>query len=353
VSPIAPALNALSARIAALSAELGRRVDVGALGVTDRRGHLALRPPGLRSPNGACRLIRAADGWIAVNLAREEDQDLVPAWLRCDYGVEPWPAIAALARTRGWRELVSDAALLGLPVAGVGEVTCETLEPPLLSLGVGASAPRRWPLKVVDLSALWAGPLCGAVLAAMGASVAKVESVRRPDPTRATTPDFFRRLNGAKSDLILDMTQADGLARLRGEVLTADVLITSARPRAFAPLGLAPEEVFAGNPDLVWVAITGYGWTGEAASRVAFGDDAAAAGGLVRWTNTGAPRFLGDALADPVTGLAAVAGALRGLMSGGGVLVDAALARCAAGGPPPRGGAPPAGPPPPPPGSPK
>ena len=330
MSPVAPALDALSARIAALSDELGRRVDVGGLGVTDRRGHLALRPSGLRSPNGACRLIRAADGWIAVNLAREEDQDMVPAWLRCDHGVEPWPAIAGHARARAWSELVSDAALLGLPVAGVGEVACGSLESPLLSLGVGASTPRRGPLKVVDLSALWAGPLCGAVLAQMGASVTKVESVRRPDPTRTSTPEFFRRLNGAKSDLILDMTQPDGRARLRDEVLAADVLITSARPRAFAPLGLAPDEVYAANPGLVWVAITGYGWTGEGVSRVAFGDDAAAAGGLVRWTRTG-PRFLGDALADPVTGLAAAAGALRGLTSGGGVLVDAALARCAAG----------------------
>jgi hypothetical protein len=65
--------------------------------------------------------------------------------------------------------------------------------------------------------------------------------------------------------------------------------------------------------------------------RVAFGDDAAAAGGLVRWTSRGAPRFLGDALADPVTGLMAARGALEGLIAGGGVLVDVALARCASG----------------------
>ena len=64
---------------------------------------------------------------------------------------------------------------------------------------------------------------------------------------------------------------------------------------------------------------------------MAFGDDAAAAGGLVRWTPSGAPRFLGDALADPITGLAAALGALKGLDEGGGVLVDVALARLAAG----------------------
>jgi crotonobetainyl-CoA:carnitine CoA-transferase CaiB-like acyl-CoA transferase len=95
-------------------------------------------------------------------------------------------------------------------------------------------------------------------------------------------------------------------------------------------LGLAPAEMFAANPSLVWVAITGYGWTGAAGMRVGFGDDTAAAGGLVRWTQKGEPRFAGDALSDPVTGLAAALGALQALAGGGGVLVDAAMASAAA-----------------------
>ena len=94
---------------------------------------------------------------------------------------------------------------------------------------------------------------------------------------------------------------------------------------------MAPASLFAERPGLVWVAISGYGWTGEAADRVAFGDDAAAAGGLVHWTPDGPPNFLGDALADPLTGLAAASGALQALAQGGGVIVDAALARIAAG----------------------
>ena len=224
---------------------------------------------------------------------------------------------------------MAGADLLGLPAAAVGETKADRLDATLLPLG--RSAPAGGPLKVIDLSALWAGPMCGAILAAMGAQVTKVESVRRPDPTRTSTPDFFLRLNGAKHHLALDLGDPDGQARLRDAILGADVLITSARPRAFAGLGLDPAEIFAARPGLVWVAVTGHGWTGAAASRVAFGDDAAAAGGLVRWTADGEPRFLGDALADPVTGLAAALGALRGLEAGGGVLVDVALARSAAG----------------------
>ena len=329
MSQIASALTLQVAEIAALTARVGRRVDAASLGVLDRVGHLPLNPPGLISPNGACRLFRAADGWMAANLARDEDRELIPAWLGCDFGLDPWAAIAAHAGGHTTVALVAGADLLGLPACAVGEVTASGLEAPRLRLGSGGA--RSGALKVVDLSALWAGPLCGAILAAMGGEVTKVESPRRLDPTRTSTPAFFRSLNGAKHHLQLDLSAPDGQARLRDAILAADVLITSARPRAFPGLGLVPADLFAANPGLVWVAITGYGWTGAAASRVAFGDDAAAAGGLVRWTPGGEPRFLGDALADPVTGLAAALGALKGLEAGGGVLVDVALARAAAG----------------------
>ncbi|HEY2659475.1 MAG TPA: CoA transferase [Caulobacteraceae bacterium] len=331
MSPIAPALSALAAEIATLTEGLGRRVEVQDLRVTDRASDLTLAPPGLSSPNQACRLVEAADGWIAVNLARDEDRDLVAAWLGGAFGEEPWLQIGRLARGRSKDQLVEQAALLGLPVAAVGEIASDRLEAPLLRMAARCASPRHGPLRVIDLSTLWAGPLCGAVLAEMGAAVTKVEDLGRPDPTRTATPDFHRRLNGRKSDLGLDFSNPAQRAALRDLVLGADVLITSARPRAFAPLGLAPASIFAANPGLVWVAITGYGWTSGDPARVAFGDDAAAAGGLLGWTSDGAPRFLGDALADPVTGLAAAIGALRGLMENGGVVVDAALARCAAG----------------------
>lgn len=330
MSPIAPALAALGAEVADLTARFGRRVDPAVLGVLDRRGQLALRAPGRVSANGACGLFAAADGWIAVNLARDDDRDLVPAWLGCDYGVEPWAAVATLAPGRSAAELVESAAVLGLPVAAVGEATPGDLAPRRRRLAAGR-ARRSGGLTVIDLSALWAGPLCGALLAAMGAQVTRVDSLRRPDPTRGSTPDFFARLNAAKAVVALDLATPEGQARLFDEVAAADVLITSARARAFASVGLAPEAVFSANPGLVWVAVTGHGVEGAGAGRVAFGDDAAAAGGLVRWTRRGEPRFLGDALADPLTGLAATTGALCALGEGGGVMVDAAMARAAAG----------------------
>ena len=74
----------------------------------------------------------------------------------------------------------------------------------------------------------------------------------------------------------------------------------------------------------MWVSITGYGRAGVSADRVAFGDDAGAAGGLVVWRG-GEPLFCGDAIADPLTGLAAADACLGALQTGGRWLLDVSM----------------------------
>lgn len=276
-------------------------------------------------------MVRAADGWIAVNLAREEDRDLVPAWLHGEVEENAWDQVERLAAGRTRADLISDATLLGLPVAAVGELRVDRLRVPAAVEGPHRARLAGAPLKVIDLSALWAGPLCGAILAAMGAEVVKVETSARPDPGRTSTPRFFQRLNGAKTDIILDFSDPAHREWLRDQVAAADMVISSARPRGLAALGLDPRAKLQGSPGAVWIAITGYGWRGPESGRVAFGDDAAAAGGLVRWTEAGQPHFLGDALADPLTGMAAAVAGLGGLLQRGGRIVCPSLARVAAG----------------------
>jgi len=328
---VAGALADLAREIAALSERVGQRVEVDVGAVADRSDAISLAAPGVWSPNRSCRMVKAADGWIAVNLPRESDLLAVPAWIGCGLEADPWTAVVRLARSRCWRDLVAQARLLGLPVCGVGEVSTGSPAAALRRMSSGRPAARTGPPRVLDLSSLWAGPLCGSILAAAGCQVTKLESRSRPDVMRTAAPAFYRRLNGAKAAADLDLTAAGDVRRLGDLIAGADVVITSARPRAFEQFGTPPEAAFSANPGLVWVAISGYGWIGEGSDRVAFGDDAAAAGGLVRWTLQGRPRFLGDALADPLTGLAAAAGALQALSLGGGVLVDAAMARTSAG----------------------
>lgn len=324
-------IDELCGRIAERSAGLGQRVEAQTLGVHDRAPFMTLGPAGRDvSPNGSCRLLRTFDGWIALNLARPEDVELLSAWLGGDVPIDrAWSRAESLAAQQNTADLLAQAVLLGLPAARVAEAAADPDGPPRLRLGTGAARTDR-PLKVLDMSALWAGPLCGAVFAAFGAEVTRLESLRRPDPTRSTAPDFFKRLNGEKTELVLDLADPQGCEELSRRVAMSDVLITSARPRAFEALGLGADDVLAARPGLVWVAITGHGWFGAAGGRVGFGDDTAAAGGLLGWTETGAPYFLGDALSDPVTGLAAAASALQAIEEGGGILVDAAMSRCSA-----------------------
>jgi crotonobetainyl-CoA:carnitine CoA-transferase CaiB-like acyl-CoA transferase len=80
----------------------------------------------------------------------------------------------------------------------------------------------------------------------------------------------------------------------------------------------------------VWISITGHGRGGAAANRVAFGDDAAVAGGLVVWAGD-TPLFCADAVADPVTGLTAANACLDALAGGGRWLLDVSMAGVCAG----------------------
>jgi crotonobetainyl-CoA:carnitine CoA-transferase CaiB-like acyl-CoA transferase len=180
-------------------------------------------------------------------------------------------------------------------------------------------------LLVVDLSALWAGPLCGDLLARAGASVVKVESIWRPDGARRGPAGFFDLLNAHKRSVALDFGARDGVRALRELVGRADVVVEASRPRALEQFGIVGGEV---EGPQVWVSITGHG---RDAGRVAFGDDAAAAGGLVVWSGEGAPMFCADAVGDPVTGLTAAAACMEALAEGGRWLLDVSMAGVCAG----------------------
>ncbi len=278
-----------------------------------------LQVPDHRSANRQCHLLRTRDGWVALNLARGDDRDLVPALTGRNVPAQAeWEAVAAFASQVTTIEFCDRAVLMQLPVAILSEAPPFALADP---------ARTGTPGLVIDLSALWAGPLCAGLLARAGAEVVRIESVGRPDPTRQASPSLDQFLNGAKQMLALDLRNAADRDRLIAEIARADVLVTSARPAAFARLGLSPDQLFAANPCLVWAAITAHGWHGPQAQRVGFGDDCAVAGELVGWAD-GIPRFLGDALADPLTGVEA---ALAVFGATGGGLLDLGMSRIAAG----------------------
>ena len=328
---LVPAATALGEEVARLTGDLGGVVDVDPLALLGERAALTgFTRHGRRTCGGSGELLPTADGWLAVSLPRPDDLALVPAWL----GTAQSPAEVVAGRsTHG---LVVTGAELGLAVAALGEAVGDRR--PVLATA-GARAGRRPALAdavVVDLSSLWAGPLCGHILTAAGARVIKVESSGRPDAARSGPPAFFDLLHAGQQSVTLDLSTTAGRRALAGLVARADIVIEASRPRALAQLGVDAAAEVAARP-VVWVSITGHGR--RAALRTAFGDDAAVAGGLVAgWPaaidgddEPGGPWFCADAVADPLAGLTAAVAALDRWQAGGGWLLDVSMAAVAAG----------------------
>jgi hypothetical protein len=318
---------AVLARARRVAEEFRRRTAVGVDVATILAGRAALlgvRRRGRISAGGATRLLACRDGWLAITLSRPADVDAVPALLESAAADDdPWPALHEWAASRRAAEAARRARLLGLPAATLGETP--PAPPRVRPLGRTAPARTLSGLLVADLSSMWAGPLCGQLLAQAGAVVVKVESPGRPDGTRAGPAAFFDWMNGGKLSYAGDF---DNPAALRALLGAADVVIEGSRPARLARRGLGPDDV-APRDGRVWVRITGHGTGAQHADWVAFGDDAAVSGGLVG-TGDGGPVFCADAIADPLTGLHAGLAVAESLGRGGGELIEMSMAAVAA-----------------------
>ena len=329
---LALAMDGWAAALADRTAISGTRVEIsGAELLAERAAFAKLRRRGSSSAGGHCRLLPAADGWLALSLARADDVELLPAWLGSTAAADgSWSTVADLVATRSRDDLLEGAGLLGIPCAGLGEVDASRV--PLvhdLALAAGAAVQPLVGARVVDLSSLWAGPLCAHLLGLAGARVVKVEGRSRPDGARLGPAAFYELLHGGHESVVLDLGRAPGRDALLRLLTGADIVIEASRPRALAALGCAPEDAIAAGFDGVWVSITAFGRTGDAATRVGFGDDAAVGGGLVAWT-AGRPVFVADAVADPATGLLAALSAADALARGWRGVTAVSLAATAA-----------------------
>lgn len=325
-----PLASAARGALRAFEALAGRALDIDGPALLGERAALAgLRRRGDVSPGGGCRLLRCADDWIALSLARPDDARALPAWLESGPlgEADPWPAVRAGLAQRTAADLVARARWLGLAVAAVRG---DPPAPPrwLRVAARGTPSPPaaredRAP-RVLDLGTLWAAPLCTHLLERAGARVAKVESAARPDGARRGNGAFFHLLNAGKRSVALDLGTRSGRDRLRGLIERADVVVESARPRALAQLGLDAVDLVAARPGLTWLCLTGHGRDDPAPGRVAFGDDAGVAAGLTRDLGE-PPLFCADAIADPLAGLHAAVAVWASWRAGGGHLLDVPL----------------------------
>lgn len=292
-----------------------------------RAALLDLSRAGQVSAGGGTRLLRCSDGWAAVTLSRDDDVDLVPAMLGRGHLSDHWAGLRAFAASRPRVGFAQHVRLFGVPAAPLPTHTISKAVPwRITRIAAARSAHRCDGALVVDLSSLWAGPVCARVLADAGARVVKVESTHRPDGARSGNREFYDWLHAGHASVALDFTSPRGRQQLAELINNADVVIEASRPRALRQLGVAFDQV-RHRPGRVWVSITGYGRA--EADLVAFGDDAAVAGGLVGWIDE-RPVFCADAVADPLTGLCAALGVVASMAEGGGHLIDVSMRDVAA-----------------------
>jgi crotonobetainyl-CoA:carnitine CoA-transferase CaiB-like acyl-CoA transferase len=170
----------------------------------------------------------------------------------------------------------------------------------------GVPARRSRP-RVLDLSALWAGPLSTHLLWLAGAEVIKVESRRRPDAMRNGDPTFYALLNQGKASVVLDFDDPADRQALAALIAASDVVVEASRPRALQQLGIDAVAMIRNCPGLTWLTITAHGASEPEAQWVGFGDDCGVAGGLsaALLAASGRAGFVGDAIADPLTGIVA------------------------------------------------
>ncbi|AGW93182.1 CaiB/BaiF CoA-transferase family protein [Cupriavidus sp. DF5525] len=188
-------------------------------------------------------------------------------------------------------------------------------------------------IRVVDLSTVVMGPYASQWLADLGAEVIKIEPPEG-DSTRRTGPAaepgmaaIFLGVNRSKRSVVLDLKQPAAQAALDRVLAGADVLMHSMRPQKLAALGLAPDDVIARHPDLVFVSLLGFAEDGPYGGRPAYDDIIQGLSGnaALMAAQTGESRYFPTIAADKTSGLvaalsvcAALAGRARRAPDAGG-----------------------------------
>ena len=206
-------------------------------------------------------------------------------------------------------------------------------------------------LRVLDLTAFWAGPYAGFALACLGADVIHVESIQRPDGMRFGTlappgselwwerGPTFHSANTGKRSLTLDLSRPEGRELLLRLADQSDVLVENYSPRVLENFGLGWDRLEARCPRLVLVRMPAFGLGGPWRNRVGFAQTIEQVSGIA-W-RTAYPASAGEAAgpltpracADPLAGLHAAFAALVGLRhrerSGHGCQVESVMVETA------------------------
>lgn len=205
-------------------------------------------------------------------------------------------------------------------------------------------------LRILDVTHVWAGPMCTRMLGDMGADVIKVESARRMDTGRgeanprggpgSTYPDgipgerpwnrasHVNERNRSKRDICLDLTHPLGIEAFKRLVEHCDVVVESFRSGVMTRFGLGYRDLVKVKPDIIMVSLSSQGSTGPESSYGSFGATLEQTAGLASVTGYlgGDPTTSGTFFPDPVVALLSVGTILAAVrqrqLTGRGTYVD-------------------------------
>ncbi|MBL8674452.1 MAG: CoA transferase [Rhodospirillales bacterium] len=195
-------------------------------------------------------------------------------------------------------------------------------------------------IRVVDFTTTIAGPHCTRLMADLGAEVIKIEAadgdmMRTRPPLRSGASGMFAHLNAGKKSVALDLKNPAAVAAVRRLIATADMVVENYRPGVTKRLGLDYESLRKIKPDLIYVAISGYGQDGPGADRPAYAPVVHAAAGFdvahltYQEGQRTKPDFNGIFVADFQAGAYAFGAAMAALVqrktTGEGQFVDVAM----------------------------
>lgn len=197
-------------------------------------------------------------------------------------------------------------------------------------------------VRVVDLTAWWAGPCAAQALACLGADVIKVESIKRPDLMRYAGPQgpgvpqwyewgpLAHAANTNKRGITIDLTRPEGRDLVLRLLETADVVVENYTPRVMEQFDLDWDRLHEVNPRLNMVRMPAFGLDGPWRDHPGFAQTMESLTGLAWATGwpDGPPTLVGGA-GDPIAGLHATFAAMVALVareaSGEGVMVESTM----------------------------
>jgi crotonobetainyl-CoA:carnitine CoA-transferase CaiB-like acyl-CoA transferase len=194
-------------------------------------------------------------------------------------------------------------------------------------------------IKVLDLSRVVSGPMCGRMLADLGADVTKVEPPEG-DVTRTARPfvdgvsPYFAQMNAGKRAITVDLKNPAGVDIVERLAARSDVLLENFRPGVLDRLGLGTGALRERYPRLVVCSVTGWGQTGEWRDRKAYAPMVHAQAGLMDMASRlrGRPaeqetQIHGDVYAAIFSACAVLAALHQRDVTGHGQAIDVSMAQ--------------------------